>query len=213
MIERRERGWWVFQHIPPASRRLLDVGCYTATDTATWSPKASNLYGIDIDLAVRKGSPSVHRMQGSGAKLPFPDSIFDVIVFSEVLEHLPASLERGVIEELRRVITTDGTLILTTPHAGWFAWLDPLDTKRRIGLRRGKGHKHYTVSEIERLFSGLFDITNLDLNSLILHPISTWLGLGDQSRWTHLRGKLSDWDYQHHFGRASFNMALTAKPI
>jgi 2-polyprenyl-3-methyl-5-hydroxy-6-metoxy-1,4-benzoquinol methylase len=192
---------------------LLDVGCYTATDTATWADRAASLVGVDVDPAICQGHAAVARVQGTGAALPFRSAAFDVVTCSEVLEHVPAEIERALIAEMRRVITDDGTLLFTTPHRGWFAWLDPMDTKRRLGLRAGKGHKHYTVAEIDELFEGLFTVTELDLNSLVLHPLSTWLGAGNPARWQRLRGALSDWDYRHHFGRASFNMALIARPL
>ncbi len=212
-MRRKERGWWIEQHLPPHSRRLLDVGCHMALDTAQWANKADILMGVDVDPAVFDGCASVIRCQASGAELPFAPASFDVVTCSEVLEHVPPELERPLIEEMRRVIAPDGTLLFTTPHWGWFAWLDPLDAKRRLGLRKGKGHKHYRIVEINDLFADLFRIELLDLNSLMLHPISTWMGAGNQARWLRLRGKMSDWDYQHHFGRASFNMALVARPI
>jgi SAM-dependent methyltransferase len=209
---RRERGWWIGEHLP-AVRRLLDVGCYTAADTAQWNAKAGALFGVDIDPAVFAGDPSVIRGLADGTQLPFRDGVFDAVVCSEVVEHVPPEMERPLLEEMRRVISPDGTLLLTTPHRGWFGWLDPLDAKRRLGLRKGKGHKHYSVDEIEALLDGLFRINYLDRNSLFLHPVSTWLGAGNQLRWPRLRALISDWDYRHHFGRASFNMALVARPI
>lgn len=212
-MQRRERGWWIEQHLPLNGQRLLDVGCNTASDTAEWGASVKTLVGVDVDSAVFNGVDSVLRCQASGAALPFADGSFDVVTCSEVLEHVPTEIERPLIEEMRRVISPDGTLLFTTPHAGWFAWLDPLDAKRRLGLRKGKGHKHYSVEEIRSLFAGLFRIDLLDLNSLVLHPLSTWLGAIDKGGLFRLRGQMSDWDYQHHFGRASFNMALVATPV
>ena len=211
--KRRERGWWIHEHLPPSSGRLLDVGCHDATDTSDWADRADVLHGIDVDPAIFNGDRLVLRAQASGSALPFRDSVFDVVTCSEVLEHVPIEVERPMIEECRRVIRDDGTFLFTTPHDGWFAWLDPLDTKRRLGLRKGKGHKHYKVEEIETLFHGLFRIEEIFLSSLVLHPISTWLGFGNQQRWLGFRGWLSDWDYQHSFGRASFNMAIVGRPI
>jgi len=182
-------------------------------DEVEWADRVETLYGIDVDPAIFFGEPSVFRCQASAGALPFPDRCFDVVTCSEVLEHVPVPLERPMIEECRRVLRDDGIFLFTTPHRGWFAWLDPLDAKRRLGLRSGKGHKHYTVDEIEILFDGLFKIDVLHLSSLIIHPLSTWLGFGQQQRWSRFRGWLSDWDYQHTFGRASFNLALTARPI
>lgn len=192
---------------------MLDVGCHMGEDEIEWSDRVGTLYGIDVDPALFQGDLRVLRCQASGGALPFQTGSFDVVTCSEVLEHVPVEVERPMIEECRRVLRDDGLFLFTTPHRGWFAWLDPMDTKRRLRLRAGKGHKHYTVDEIEALFEGLFKIDQLHLSSLLLHPISTWLGLGNQSRWLPLRGWMSDWDYQHSFGRASFNLALTARPL
>lgn len=208
----RERARWVSEHLVPAGR-LLDVGCHDASNAAAWAPWADNVFGIDIHNAILRGHRGVLRSLASAGGIPFKSASFDTVVCSEVMEHLPVELERRALEEMRRVLRISGRLLLTTPHAGAFAWLDPMDVKRRLRLRPGKGHKHYSVQEISQLLSGLFVIELLDLNSLLFHPISTALGVGNQHRLRQLREALSDWDYSHHFGRYSFNMALVALPI
>ena len=211
--KRRERGAWIYDHLPAHSHRLLDVGCHGAEDTRTWTDRADQVFGIDVDPAVFDGAPGVHLSQASAGLLPFRDASFDAVTCTEVLEHVPAEIEDDVISEIRRVITPGGTFLFTVPHHGWFDWLDPMDIKRRLGIRRDKGHKHYSVEEIERLFAGRFEIVELLRCSAVLHPLSTALGAGNQGRWMPLREAMSDWDYRHSFGRAAFNLALVARPI
>jgi SAM-dependent methyltransferase len=55
-------------------------------------------------------------VNGDGTGLPFPDSSFDRIVCSEVLEHIP-DLEAAV-SELHRVLKPGGTMAVTVPT--WF---------------------------------------------------------------------------------------------
>jgi SAM-dependent methyltransferase len=207
-----DRSKWIYEQLPGAGR-LLDVGCFDAKDTAHWSDRVDQVFGIDSHEAVLSGSKIVTLAQASADNLPFRHAAFDVVTFAEVLEHLPSELERRALEEIRRVLRADGMLLLTTPHRGLFAWLDPMDVKRRLGIRPGKGHKHYSVVEIEDLLNGLFVIEKLHLSSLILHPLSTWAGIGNRKRWLRVRSFLSDWDYRHSFGRASFNLAIIARPI
>lgn len=47
--------------------------------------------------------------------LPFLDNTFDIVVFSEVIEHLTASPKRA-LEEIKRVLKRGGYLVLTTPN-------------------------------------------------------------------------------------------------
>ena len=47
--------------------------------------------------------------------LPYPDSSFDVVVFSEVIEHLTAS-PLHALREMARVLRPGGRLIVSTPN-------------------------------------------------------------------------------------------------
>jgi len=47
------------------------------------------------------------------SNIPVPDASFDVVLCTEVLEHVPKPIE--VIEELARVLAPNGTLLLTAP--------------------------------------------------------------------------------------------------
>jgi len=47
--------------------------------------------------------------------LPFPDNSFDLVLFSEVLEHL-TFCPRTIFREISRVLRPEGKIILTTPN-------------------------------------------------------------------------------------------------
>ena len=47
--------------------------------------------------------------------IPFEDNCFDLVIFTEVIEHLPCNLV-NVMKEIRRVLQPAGHLILTTPN-------------------------------------------------------------------------------------------------
>jgi SAM-dependent methyltransferase len=136
-------------------------------------PDIPRRVGIDTDPEVldRAGRryPDVDFRLVSGGSLPFGDSEFSHVVLSEVIEHVGDDKKQPVIDEAIRVLRPGGRLILTAPNAGLFAFLDPLDFKRRYPRlyrvyqrRTGKqpktpaeiGHKHVTLEEIERLIAG-----------------------------------------------------------
>jgi ubiquinone/menaquinone biosynthesis C-methylase UbiE len=153
-VRLRDRTAWIWDHLE-ATERLLEVGRWDGDGTVAWADKAEALFGIDVASAVFDGHPAVVRAQASAERLPFRSATFDTVVSSEVLEHLPTGMERPALAEIRRVITPNGRLLLTTPHKGWFAWLDPMDAKRRLRLRH-RGHRHYSWGQIEALLAGLF---------------------------------------------------------
>jgi len=90
--------------------------------------------------------------------LPFPDDHFDVIVFTEVLEHVfrPPS---EVLGEVRRILRPGGTLILSVPNIAYGLHrvrllfgrspLEDPDEQLRKTWVHGHGHLHeYTLNEL-----------------------------------------------------------------
>jgi SAM-dependent methyltransferase len=65
----------------------------------------------EIDPALEVGV-----IQGDALHLPFPDGIFDRVVCSEVLEHIPD--DRAAMAELSRVLAPGGTMAVTVPRFG-----------------------------------------------------------------------------------------------
>lgn len=109
--------------VPPMSGgKVLDVGCGEGTMLCEVARKANgaSLFGFDIsELAARKaaekGLPAM--VADAEAGLPFKDNSFDLVICSEVLEHL-FDPERA-LEEIRRVLKPTGRLIVSVPNMGY----------------------------------------------------------------------------------------------
>jgi SAM-dependent methyltransferase len=224
-----ERSRWVYEHLPATTNRMLDVGCHDGSGLAAFATRARLGVGIDVDLpALRRGTGRVHGvwlLAATADALPFPDGFFDCVIFSEVLEHVPADVEEACIHELRRVMKPDGTLIFTTPHRGTFWWMDPLMAKTHlralVGRLNGdgaalKGHKHYRLNEIRRLLDPHFDVLLVERRACLLHPLAYWGHLisARLSAWPtlmHFWQAVIDADYSHEYGDAAYNLCLVAR--
>jgi SAM-dependent methyltransferase len=113
----QRRRYQVVTGMAAGAERILDVGCGSSRIIG-----AGSLVGLDIVLAKlryarRYGNPLVH---GSVFELPFKDATFDCVICSEVIEHLPA--DERVFDELERVLTPGGRLILGTPDYDRWRW-------------------------------------------------------------------------------------------
>jgi ubiquinone/menaquinone biosynthesis C-methylase UbiE len=125
--------------------RILEVGCgqgWLLKLIADALPDVE-LHGLDIRPEVidyaRKLVPSAHVVVGDGQSLPYEDGSFDVVVCSEVLEHVddPA----GVLAEIERV--GRGVAVLSVPHEPWFWGVNLIRGKHLATLGNCAGHIHH----------------------------------------------------------------------
>ena len=123
---------------------ILDYGCGTGDHITFPLAQAENeVLGIDVHApsileARRKYAlPNLSFRVGDLQDLSEQDLGFDVIVCSEVLEHLENP--REFMEGLRRLLRPGGALIITTPNGyGSFEMLRRLErTLTRIGVHQG----------------------------------------------------------------------------
>lgn len=114
-----------------ATRQLvLDLGCGEGRHAlaAAWHPSAPKVVAIDIshpDVRAAKLRHDEWSQNGSqqpcefavadGLQLPFADRSFDVIICSEVLEHIHRY--QHVLDEIHRVLKPGGQLAISVPRA------------------------------------------------------------------------------------------------
>lgn len=101
------------------SATVLDIGCGSSRIILD----LKNAVGMDIlQRKLRWLKPKHDRLvRGSTLALPFKDSIFDAVINSEVIEHVPKSPE--IMHEMWRVLRPGGTLILGTPDYDRWSWV------------------------------------------------------------------------------------------
>jgi SAM-dependent methyltransferase len=117
--------------------RILDFGCGTGGNLRAYSSFGS-VFGLEPDfgalrLAARRGGALLSR--GSGIELPFQSDAFDVVVASDVLEHIEN--DRAAAQEISRVLRPDGAFIFSVPAHPWlFGPHDQALMHRRRYLQR-----------------------------------------------------------------------------
>jgi len=90
-------------------KRVLDVGCGVGQGVAMMRNKGIDAYGIDISEKIdrywKEGNIDKFCQVACADKIPFPDNHFDLIVCTEVMEHVPENAVRDVLKEIQRVGT------------------------------------------------------------------------------------------------------------
>jgi SAM-dependent methyltransferase len=126
--------------------RALDVACGTGYGLRLLTVNGAHTIGVDADASAARealrqdpGRTSLI-LRGDGCRLPFADARFSLVTSFETIEHL---VDRGrFVGELRRILTPDGLLILSTPNAN--------HTRPVNGKPSNPFHVHeYTPSELD----------------------------------------------------------------
>jgi ubiquinone/menaquinone biosynthesis C-methylase UbiE len=100
---------------------VLDVGCGTGglALAAKREVGTGTVFGVDaspemIERAKRKARRAqvdVNFQTGLAESLPFTDSMFDVVLSTVMLHHLPGETRRRGVQEMRRVLKPGGRLL------------------------------------------------------------------------------------------------------
>jgi SAM-dependent methyltransferase len=224
--------------VPPAACALLDVGCNVSHCRALFPDL--RLAGVEVNPealdAARRALPGAELHHAGSDALPFADGSFDCVSCVEVLEHVPEGARRASLAEMQRVLRPGGRLLLRTPHAGAFAFLDPHNLRFRFpGVYArlvGRGardagyegwshgvvwHHHFRRAELLDLAGPGWDLEACRRGGLLLAPLSEiarWpfyrKGKGDHPVCRALAG-LFDADLAVDFGPAAYDILLVLR--
>jgi SAM-dependent methyltransferase len=105
----RFRKWKIAKHVP-SSGRILDIG----SGTAPVSPDMARTVVADLSEEAMRNVECESREVTSITAMLFEPATFDIILCSEVLEHVPE--DDKAVSELRRVLKPGGVLVATVPY-------------------------------------------------------------------------------------------------
>ena len=133
--------------------RALDIGCGPGANIEVLNTFAGKVTGVDISPKAIEYSRRIHPhnefLLANAENLPFADSSFDLILCSEVLEHVE---DTKAIAEVLRILKPQGVLIITVP-AHRYLW--NFNDRFNHHLRR------YNTSAIKILLGAPFAIKHV----------------------------------------------------
>ncbi len=102
-----------------ALSRVIDVGCGDGRHIVEAARRGCFAVGLDYDAdelrraRTRSGGQRVDLVVGDASRLPFRDAVFDAVICTETLEHLPD--DTGAMREIARLLRPGGTLLGAVP--------------------------------------------------------------------------------------------------
>jgi len=226
----------LFDWLPEGAAPVLDVGCGNGIYTQHLARKCGGAVGVDHNeknlLWARREFPQCEFVLSNGENLPFADASFGAVMLTEVLEHTRD--DRETLREIARVCRPGGTLLLSTPHRGLFAGLDPDNafnslfarvSELRIPKPRGghfyegfrfDWHRHYSKHELLDALGDGWRVEEIAYGGLLLYPLLYGVEnaidsfSSTRSYWKDYRvlRRLRGLDFALDFGELSYNIAL-----
>jgi ubiquinone/menaquinone biosynthesis C-methylase UbiE len=97
-------------------RRGLDVGCGTGEFTKRFSDRTGIKF-MGVDPSPPKNSGGIRIVQAYADRLPFADKSYDMITLISVFEHIKPEKRFVSLQEIYRVLSDKGILIIQIPNA------------------------------------------------------------------------------------------------
>ncbi len=160
---------------------LLDVGFGSGGLLREAQRHGWDVHGVEVSTA------AVERARGFGVKAhcgelesaAYSDGVFDVVVISELLEHLPDPF--SLLRELHRILRPGGMCLATTPNGRGLSG-------RFLGARwivaASDEHLHlFSAAALRKLFAGAgFSVITLKSSGIDPHD---WIHLLDRQNGVH----------------------------
>lgn len=104
-----------------SGHRILDLGCGRGWDAEALAAQGASVVALDLDPDLLRSTPpgDASRLAGDGLRTPFPDSSFDGVYCSNVLEHTPDP--SAMLDEIARITRPGGWAWVS-----WTNWYSPV---------------------------------------------------------------------------------------
>ena len=146
--------------------RILDYGCGTGGNTASYA-RYGSVIGVEpdphaIQLAEQRGGAFYCR--ANGLRLPFRNGAFDVVIASDVLEHIED--DSAALGEMARVLKPGGSMIISVPAHQWLfsyhdAALQHFRRYSKVTLRSLLGRERLRIRRLSYWNMTLFPLLSL----------------------------------------------------
>lgn len=208
--------------------RLLDVGSGRIGPDYAYADLARAVTCVDWNPRIIQPVPAhVEIRPGDFLAMEIPQAAYDAVICADVFEHVGLEDEAAFAAKCAGALRPGGVMVVSVPHAGRYAWLDPFEIKPALhrGLARfglysrthngfcdiRKGHKHYARDEIARAFAPLAPALTRTWGHF-WDPVLSWadalqrkLGVAPGRA---AIARACDGEYRRDWGDRAFNIAV-----
>jgi len=143
---------------PREGMDVLDVGCGTGIQLASYQEAGCRVSGIDashamLNVARRRLGEQADLRLGDAARMPYPDEAFDLVLAATVLHEMPPEVRETVLDEMKRVLRPDGRMLVidfevgpVRPPRGWITKAVIAISESAAGRYHHRNYRNFMVS-------------------------------------------------------------------
>lgn len=128
------------------NKKFLEVGCGLGYFSNKAFKLGAKVTGVDVGSSLikisKKLTPKAKFKIASASGLPFLDNSFDLVLSTEVIEHVGS--QEKALKEMARVVKKGGLLVLTTPNLKFKPLFDLLSI---LNIRPYHGYEKWIAQE------------------------------------------------------------------
>ena len=144
----------LFSHIPAEVESILDAGCGNGAITNHF-PKKYRVVGIDSSSEALK-FVTTDKILCSADNIPVGDRSFDMVFSSELIEHLPADILNGTINEFKRIARK--YVFISVPNDEYLEFSN-IFCPKCSGVFHAYGHLNsFSADDLKRLLDDEFNM-------------------------------------------------------
>lgn len=159
------------KHVTRKNPRILDLCCGQGfiTNNIKLNYKESEVFGLDHSIsAIDYASTNfkgINFLVADAYSSPFDDDFFDVVVCNNFFEHVPDPII--FIESVKRILSTNGLFIISTPSRYRLVNLIKILIGRRVSLISKHHVTEYSVGQVKEMFN----FSDIDVVEVYSTPI------------------------------------------
>jgi 2-polyprenyl-3-methyl-5-hydroxy-6-metoxy-1,4-benzoquinol methylase len=168
-VDLRLRLAFALEQLREPPLRVLDVGCGEAQITAELARAGFDVVGVDVAeeplRRARRRHPQLDLRLVGESEWALADASFDAVFSGETIEHVRDTI--GWLSEVRRVLRSGGSLLLSTPALGPLTLLAMALSPRAFARRfdpRSDHLRFYSARSLARLLAD-FGFELIDVRS------------------------------------------------